>query len=102
MGEAKLRTNGAYGGTSSLIDMTVSDRAIRRAKRQYVSDLSERLLIPMMHDTAMPPEVLSARAWLLAELHYDEMMRRQALTEEQQVTMTERMAADRFVAEQKP
>ena len=95
MGEARNR----YNGEAKLIDTTVSDRAIKRARREFVSGLAERLLVAITAaDVAWPPiESVVERAWALADLHYEEMMRRMAATDE--VTLTERMAADRSVAE---
>lgn len=93
MGEARNRFN----GEASLIDTSVSDRAIRRAKREFCSQLAERLLVASSQNAEMPIEVLLERAWKLAELHYEEMLRRLALREE--VSLTERMAADQTVSE---
>ena len=82
----------------NIIDLSVSDRAIRAAKREFCRHLSERLLHSMCGcDTVTEPKVLLERAWSLAELHYDEFIRREALIDES-VTLTERMAADRMQA----
>jgi hypothetical protein len=94
MGEARNRFN----GEASLIDTSVSDRAIRRAKREFCSQLSERLLIAMMNVPWNDPEATVQRAWALAELHYEEMLRRMALRDAP-VSLTERMAADQTVSE---
>jgi hypothetical protein len=95
MGEARSR----YNGEAKLIDTSVSDRMIRKARREFVSGLAERLLVAITAaDVAWPPiESVVDRAWQLADLHYEEMMKRMADTAE--VTLTERMAADRTVAE---
>lgn len=94
MGEARNRFN----GEASLIDTSVSDRAIRRAKREFCSQLAERLLVASSQNAEMPIEVLLERAWKLAELHYEEMLRRMALRDAP-VSLTERMAADQTVSE---
>jgi hypothetical protein len=95
VGEARSR----YNGEAKLIDTTVSDRAIKRARREFVSGLAERLLVALTAaDTVWPPEVaVIERAWHLADLHYEEMMKRMASTDE--VSLTERMAADSALTE---
>jgi hypothetical protein len=94
MGEARNRFN----GSASMIDTSVSDRAIRRARREFVSALADRILVSMATaDMSWPAEAMVKLAWQLADLHYEEMMRRMAMTDE--VTLTERMAADRTVSD---
>ncbi len=98
MGEARMRQ---LNGTATMLDMSVSDSTIRAAKREFCKHLSERLLVSMMNDTTSAPEVLNERAWKLAELHYDEMIRRTAMPHDA-VTLSERMAADQVRADFKP
>lgn len=96
MGEARSR----YNGEAKLIDTSVSDRAIKRARREFVSGLAERLLVAITAaDTEIwtDAETMVQRAWHLADLHYEEMMKRMASTDE--VSLTERMAADSALTE---
>ena len=92
MGEARMKAmNGA-----TLSDMSVSDRAIREGRKMFCHSLSEKLLIAMA-DVPTKPEYLVKRAWDLASLQYDEMIRRRAVDDEP-VTLTEQMAANNIAA----
>ena len=84
---------GEANGKMRLIDTSISDRTIQEARKTFAKHLSERLLVAMIHGN--PPEDLAhvhLIAWRLAEMHYDEMIRREA--EAAPVSLSERMAAD--------
>jgi hypothetical protein len=88
--------NGMSHGGSMLIDTSVSERAIREGRKMYCKQVSEQVMLKLADMTTDPKELIK-RAWLLAELQYDETMRRQAAPD-LPVTLTERMAADNMVA----
>ncbi len=120
MGEAQRNGTFVPNGAIKLIDTSVSDRALSGARKQYVKYLSERLLTQAMTGVcslpnqyvkylserlmtamvtgAVPsnPGQVHDRAWKLAELHYDEMIRREA--DNQPPSITERLAADNIVS----
>lgn len=87
---------------SSIIDMSVSENAIREGRKQFCHTLSERLLLAMVQSGAgrevdAPVTDLVKRAWELADAQYEEMIRRRA-SENAPVSLSERMAADNIAA----
>lgn len=80
------------GNAKSVIDLSVQERSIQDARRGFCDMLSERALIGLLNGGyGGSDEELVTRAWKLAELQYDEMIRRRALNAP--VTIAERMAA---------
>lgn len=63
-----------------MIDTSVLDEALRDSKRKFCEALSEKLLVAMVSGGTYRPEYehLIERAWDLAEMQYDETMRRRA------------------------
>ena len=91
------------GGKRILIDTSISDRAIHETRKQYVKNLSEWLLRQMVTGKAGASlgddgflQVTHDAAWKLAEMHYEEMLRREADTPK--VSVTERIMADSIAA----
>ena len=90
MGSIKQEISNMMNGSASVIDMSISDRAIKDARKMFCKMLGERLLVAMV-DTTTDPKTLNDRAWLLAEMYYDEMIRRESASGT--VSISERMAA---------
>jgi hypothetical protein len=87
----KMMKNGEMQ-EARLIDTSVSERAIREARKEMCCSLSEQILLRIV-DVGTPPDLLIERAWRLAGMQYDAMIKARAAPD-QPVTLTERMAAD--------